>query len=314
MPTWKDLVTPLVDRLYPPKSGYDKKRSELEGSSSATSTAMRLADEFVAVFGRSALEELIVQRTPDADHEPGLIHNLLVQLPWTDILTTNYDTLIERAAQSALGKRYTVVQTPAELPSSSRPRIVKLHGSFPSVRPFIFTEEDFRTYPRMFAPFINLAQQTVLENILCLVGFSGDDPNFLAWTGWVRDHLTEYAPRIYLCGLLNLTNSQRLLLQSRGVIPVDLTPIFAAKSHLDTATRHRFALEWFLRSLKGIGPNNPTEWPTQAADNTNLNPDLPPLLTSSYAQPRIEREAPDFHGVHAQKGVTILQFNGNLSA
>ena len=44
------------------------------------------------------------------------------------------------------------------------PRIVKLHGTFPSLEPFIFTEEDFRSYPREFAPFVNLAQQVLLEN------------------------------------------------------------------------------------------------------------------------------------------------------
>ena len=70
-----------------------------------------------------------------------------------------------------------------------RPRIAKLHGSFPSNRPFIFTEEDYRTYPRRFAAFVNLVQQSMMENVFCLLGFSGDDPNFLYWTGWVRDHL-----------------------------------------------------------------------------------------------------------------------------
>lgn len=32
---------------------------------------------------------------------------------------------------------------------------MKLHGSFPAHSPFIFTEEDYRTYPRKFAPFVN---------------------------------------------------------------------------------------------------------------------------------------------------------------
>jgi NAD-dependent SIR2 family protein deacetylase len=74
---------------------------------------------------------------------------MLVQLPWTDIFTTNYDTLLERAAENITQKEqvYTVVINKEDLALSKSPRIVKLHGSFPSQRPFIITQEDYRKYP-----------------------------------------------------------------------------------------------------------------------------------------------------------------------
>ena len=61
--------------------------------------------------------------------------------------------------------------------------------------PLIFAAEDFRTYPARHAAFVNLARQIFIENDLCLVGFSGNDPNFLEWAGWVRDHLGGHARR-----------------------------------------------------------------------------------------------------------------------
>ena len=72
---------------------------------------------------------------------------MLVQLPWADIMTTNWDTLLERAADGAEESVYDVLRTVEEIPEARAPRIVKLHGSFPAHRPFLFTEEDFRTYP-----------------------------------------------------------------------------------------------------------------------------------------------------------------------
>ena len=72
---------------------------------------------------------------------------------------------------------------------ASRPRIVKLHGSLPAQFPLIVTEEDYRTYPTKFAPFVNTVQQAMMETVFLLIGFSGDDPNFLNWSGWVRDNL-----------------------------------------------------------------------------------------------------------------------------
>ena len=111
----------------------------------------------------------------------------------------------------------------ADLATTVAPRIVKLHGSFPSNRPFVVTEEDYRTYPIRFAPFVNTVQQALMESIFLLVGFSGDDPNFLHWCGWVRDHLGPAAPRLYLAGALGLDRPTRLMLEERGVIPIDLT-------------------------------------------------------------------------------------------
>lgn len=256
----------------------------------ATSIALRLAEEFAAAFGRTALDELVREVVPDAEFAPSELHRLLVELPWADVLTTNYDTLLERAAEAAHGQRYTVVRTPAEVPASPRPRIVKLHGSLPSTRPFILTEEDFRTYPRRAAAFVNLARQVAMETVHCLIGFSGDDPNFLAWSGWVRDELGEHAPRVYLCGLLSLTTAQRTLLEKRGVVPVDLTPLFPAEVS-DPTTRHRRALEWLLRTLREGRPYDPLDWPDAPAPPVVV-PGLPALLPSHQMLPKDERWYP----------------------
>jgi hypothetical protein len=208
LPLWGDLTRLLVEKLSPLPRDSDAYRKAL-AKAEETSRALRLADEFEAAFGRQKLEEWLLDSIVDADHEPGQLHQLLLELPWSDVFTTNYDTLLERASRHAVGQRYDIVRTTEEIPAAMRPRITKLHGSFPSNRPFIFTEEDYRTYPRRFAAFVNLVQQSMMENVFCLLGFSGDDPNFLYWTGWVRDHLGTSAPKIYLAGLLNLTDSQR---------------------------------------------------------------------------------------------------------
>jgi hypothetical protein len=251
-----------------------------------------LADEFEAAFGRQQLDELLVSLIPDNDYAPGLLHTLLLQLPWADVLTTNYDTLLERAAPHILGRRYDIVRTHEEIPFAMRPRIVKLHGSFPCTRPFIISEEDFRTYPRRFAAFVNLAQEAIMENIFCLLGFSGDDPNFLYWSGWVRDFLGAAAPRIYLCGLLNLNDAQRRLLDKRNVTLVDLTPLFPKKDFPDSGRRHRLAMEWLLRSLAKGRPTDPMNWPRPAEPEPPSSPDLPVVLAAPHRQPIAERITP----------------------
>lgn len=188
-----------------------------------------------------------------------------MSLPWTDILTTNWDTLLERAADTTDQQTYETVRTLTDIGRARSPRIVKLHGSLPSNRPFIFTEEDYRTFPRRFAPFVNLVQQIFLENELCLIGFSGDDPNFLQWSGWVRDELGAAARRIYLVGVLNLSLPRRKLLEARHVSPIDLAPLVESEEGQD---RHSKASELFLDFLDKSKPTPASHWLFDASSSS----------------------------------------------
>jgi hypothetical protein len=247
-PLWREVTGLMLDRLRPALTSEDRKAAldqAVSGSASLT-----LALEFEATFGRSALDDLLISRVPDQDHAPGPLHEALLALPWADVFTTNYDTLLERTPTSEHNRYYDVVVHPADLPNTTQPRIVKLHGSLPAAKPFIITEEDFRRYPKDFAPFVNTVQQAMMENDFVLLGFSGDDPNFLSWLGWIRDELAILRPRVYLCGVLDLTSAQRTVLRERGVTAIDLGYLFPKDKYLDNyRQRNQDALTWLLYSL-----------------------------------------------------------------
>src|SRR4028118_679009 len=155
MPGWNDIYSTMVDQLYPAvaqpvstftgspipgKSPNLMHRDWLLKQTGATSAYLRVAEEFEAQFGRDALDKLILRHVPDAQFAPGKLHHMLVQLPWADVMTTNRDTLLERAAEVGEERVYDVIRTVEEIPQGRAPRIIKLHGSFPAYRPFVFTE------------------------------------------------------------------------------------------------------------------------------------------------------------------------------
>ena len=218
MPSWQDLVGHLHDALYPTNSANPR-----SDDSRPAADNVRVAQEYEAAFGISALHDALRRLVPDNDYSPGSEHRRLLQLPWRDIYTTNWDTLLERSRNQVPERHYSVVSSMEEIPMTSLPRIVKLHGSFPAQFPLIVTEEHYRTYPTKFAPFVNTVQQAMMETVFLLVGFSGDDPNFLNWSGWVRDNLGQSAPKIYLAGWLNLSPHRRRMLENRNVVPIDLS-------------------------------------------------------------------------------------------
>lgn len=220
-PLWQELTNELAGRLYPNK----KDRDRVLASAGATSSAMRLAQEFEVAFGRSALIEFIRDAVRDDEYLPSQLHRDLLELRWADVFTTNYDRLLEVAARSLWKRNYETVYSISDLPLARRPRIVKLHGSLPDLNNLVLTEDDYRTYPRKYAPFVTAVQAALTENVLCLIGFSGDDPNFLAWSGWLRDELRAAVPKTYLFTGNELKPFQRQLLEERHIIPVPLKRI-----------------------------------------------------------------------------------------
>ena len=232
---------------------------------------MRLAEEYRTYFGQAALDEFVRTRIKDSAWEPGPLHRALLDLPWSDILSTNWDTLLERTARDLSSQNYEVVRSVAELPHARSPRIIKLHGSFGTSDHFIIAEEDYRTYPTRFAAFVNTARQIFIESELCLIGFSGDDPNFLQWSGWVRDHLGESARRIYLVGDLGLGRAKRKFLEARNVAPIDIAPLVREQ---DQTERAAVAARSVLEFLTQAKPNPQYDWAPIDPFDQNLVPTL----------------------------------------
>ena len=268
-PLWHELARAMFDKLNPP--GLAGRRRSAPPSASDPIGALGLAQEFKGTFGRSSLHLFLQQQVRHEDFNPGGVHRRLLKLPWRDVFTTNWDTLLERTRRSVPERLYSVVHNIDEIPLSAQPRIVKLHGSLDGHCPLVVAEEDYRLYRDHHAPFVNTVQQAMMETVFCLIGFSGSDPNFVKWSTWVQDNLGESAPRIYIAGWLKLSDDQRDRLQARNVFAIDLAQHPKAALWLEHL-RHTYATDWILRSLEGGRPYDVAYWPTPVAQSL---PELP---------------------------------------
>ena len=249
-PNWSELAEKMYEELYPEPLEVQEKeewnRQRIIKTSGKNVT--KLADEYIANFDRNKINNLIEQSIADEMFVPGELHKRLLRLHWSDIFTTNYDTLLEQTVDMIYRENnYEIIYSQNDLPGSIKPRIIKLHGSIPQVKPYIISDEDYRTYPDKYSALVNTVQQAMLETRLCLLGFSGDDPNFQSWFGWLRDNMGEYCPTIYLIGLYEkLSAPERKLLENKGITIVDISGLASQQEE----NRHYQAISEFVGLLE----------------------------------------------------------------
>ena len=116
-----------------------------------------------------------------------------------------------------LGHLKGVVTHASQLAIRKTGNIIKIHGSVRTNEDldygfdsdarmhYVISKEDFAGYPEKHEAFTQLMRISLLQEAFCLLGFSGIDPNFLSWIGWVRDVIERIKmeddtrePKIYL--------------------------------------------------------------------------------------------------------------------
>ena len=191
----------------------------------AYANVLRLAEEVENMYGRDELTCLLRDAIHDDKLIPSDTHKQLLALPWQDVYTTNYDTLLERSAdfiKVSENRNYHIICNSQDMGTGSSPLLVKLHGDINNSDSIIITEEDYRTYPVMHQAMISSIQNTIVRNTLVLIGFSGNDPNFIQWLGWVKDALNDKQRKVFLLSLDTVSEASRITFNNKKVDIVDL--------------------------------------------------------------------------------------------
>jgi hypothetical protein len=151
-------------------------------------------------------------------------HVKLLEGPWENIYTTNYDGLLEFTAEKFHKKWNTIIEAQQLSFSKQAKSIIKLHGNLcldnkdsfefdgNHHHRYIISKEDYENYPFQHEAFTQLMRISLLQGTFCLIGFSGTDPNFIAWIKWVRDILVlnkrQEKRENYKIFLIDITDSK----------------------------------------------------------------------------------------------------------
>lgn len=191
LPDWGTLLNNLIDHAKDNGNINDEKRDELK-KLNEPSNYLLLAEELKDILS-SDLPKYIKQKFDNRDLKPSDTLCEIVQLSYKFIITTNYDTLIEKA----YAKVFSDIPNPLTYKNASainyniltnEPFILKAHGDAKSAaNEIILTEKDYRNII-----FKEKGYQSVLHvlfstcNVLFL-GASLKDPELKLLLGYIHN-------------------------------------------------------------------------------------------------------------------------------
>jgi predicted Fe-Mo cluster-binding NifX family protein len=165
------------------------------------------------------------------------IHQLIVELDFPLIYTTNYDRNLE-AAFAAQGRRFVKIANARDLISSDvqDTQIIKFHGDFDDDASLVLTESDYFSRLNFDSPLDVKLRSDAMSRPVLFIGYSMQDLNIRLllhriWETWNRSAYESHRPRSYVF-LPQAGPAQEAVLNRWGitVISSDLTDPEAALS------------------------------------------------------------------------------------
>lgn len=161
--------------------------------------------------------------------EPGKTHELLLASQPHNIVTTNWDTLLEDAARK-YGYVYDTVASDKDLGASRQDRkIIKMHGDFKS-KNIVFKEDDYLGYRDNYPLIESYVRSLIFTHTMLFIGYSYNDVNIKEICYWIRER-AETAPKAYIT-LFSLNDNVEAYMRGNRFIPIkiddpkDANPLF----------------------------------------------------------------------------------------
>ena len=125
------------------------------------------------------------------------VHANIIRFNAETIITTNYDHLLEKAAEEN-GCFLQVISQNSELPlRNGEKELIKMHGDFEHNN-FVLKEDDYLQYHKNFKLIENYIKSIIGTKTVLFIGYSLKDPDIKHIFSWVKDILNEGMQRAYL--------------------------------------------------------------------------------------------------------------------
>lgn len=229
-PTWNQFLEKLEKEIRRFSPGMEQELGSLAGESDL----LWRAQEYRRLLGQDNYHAVIREQFGPEDGRFDKFHQELVSLPFSHILTTNYDNVLPSAHFAAHSKPAHIIvwknasdvkEFTEQLTNDQYSRrYVFLHGRFNDPDSIILTEEDYRRNYVADSAFIMRLYPVLASQRIVFIGFSLSDFDLLAVFRQLKAYLGPGRPRHF--ALLpqkstdNIASSRRKLIEKYGIQPI----------------------------------------------------------------------------------------------
>lgn len=141
-----------------------------------------LFDHILHGSSRERLEAAVRRALDDRPYAPSFTHIMLRELPWSVVLTTGYDSLLEQAlVERAISRENEF----AQLAPADTPRLFQLHGTLAD--PHTLTRQDHRSWPTRHPRTIAHLRERLRGQSILFIGHSVLDSHLADLFSRLRD-------------------------------------------------------------------------------------------------------------------------------
>ncbi len=125
------------------------------------------------------------------------LHKKIIEFHTQTIITTNYDHLIEKAAEEN-SEVIQVISQDIDLPYKKSGReLIKMHGDFEHDN-FVLKEDDYLHYSSNFKLIETYIKSLIGSKVVLFIGYSLNDPDVKHIISWVKEILNQNFQRAYM--------------------------------------------------------------------------------------------------------------------
>ena len=229
-PSWKQIIDALNGDL-------DSRGDDFQ----------KTAQLYELEFGRYAMSQRIRKFFPEID-TPRDVHELIFKLSPQNIVTTNWDSLLEKQNEKET-VMYDVIACDRDLVMSQRSRkLIKMHGDFEHHN-IVFTENDYLNYSNNFPLIENFLKSIFSTQIVLLLGYSFNDIDLKQIITWIENK-SEVRPPVYMAvAEKDISSSQIRYLETYGI---SLLKFDSYKGIYEDFLKKKFGVGAFPSSLKEL--------------------------------------------------------------
>ena len=161
-------------------------------------TLPEVAQAYELEMGHQSLIAYITSRTDDPRYVPLCTHHLIATLPFKQIITTNWDNLLEEALRQA-GRPFVKVVRDSGIAYADEEKalLIKLHGSIEQKDTIVITGDDYYDVFARLPETANLVRSYFATRTVLFLGFGLADQDFKRLYHEVVRHLGKHKRRAY---------------------------------------------------------------------------------------------------------------------